>query len=80
MRGARSLVCKQEQFSREGVRAVPEGRIVWVVNDIVQQGNVAKNNNPENNFRRKITLRSKAILCRYFSGLTAVQGVVQHRV
>ena len=28
--------------------------------DIVQQGNVAKNNNPENNFRVKKTLGSKA--------------------
>ena len=28
--------------------------------DIVQQGNVGKNNNPENNFRVKKTLRSKA--------------------
>lgn len=54
--------CKQEQFSREAARAEPEGRIVWVVNNMVQQGNVAKNYNPENNFPIKITLGSKAML------------------
>lgn len=54
--------CKQEQFSREAARAEPEGRIVWFVNNMVQQGNVAKNNNPENNFPIKITLGSKAKL------------------